>query len=49
MSDIYKSVIDTLKHDNSNDLAEVDIRVEVVSDEPPGSKSAVLTFEAEES
>jgi len=49
MSNIYKSIINTLNHTNSNDVAEIDIRVEVVSDEPAGSKSASLTFYAEES
>jgi len=48
MSDFYKSVIAILNHTDSNDLAEIDIRVEVASDEPPGSKSAILTFKAEE-
>ena len=49
MSDVYKSIIAILNHTDSNDLAEIDIRVEVASDEPPGPKSAVLTFYAEES
>ncbi|MBU3941595.1 MAG: hypothetical protein KKF74_01650, partial [Nanoarchaeota archaeon] len=49
MSNIYKSIIAMLNHTDSNDLAEIDIRVEVISDEPPGSKSAILTFKAEES
>jgi len=49
MSDIYKSIISILNYTDSNDLAEIDIRVEVASDEPPGSKSAILTFQAEES
>ncbi len=49
ISDFYKSVIGTLNHTDINDLVEIDIRVEVVSDEPPGSKSAILTFYAEES
>ena len=49
MSDFYKSTIAILNHTNSNDLAEIDIMVEVASDEPPGSKSASLTFYAEES
>jgi len=49
MSDISKSVIDTLNYSDSNDLAEIEIRVEVASDEPPGSKSANLIFYAEES
>jgi len=49
MSDFYKSIIDTLNHSDSNDLAEVEIRVEVASDEPPLPKSAILTFKAEES
>jgi len=49
MSNIYKSIIGTLNRTDSNDIAEVDIRVEVISDEPPGSKSATLIFEAEES
>jgi len=49
MSDFYKSIIGTLNHTDSKDLAEIDIRVEVASDEPPVAKSAVLTFQAEES
>jgi len=49
MSDISKSIINTLNHTDSNDLAEIDIRVEVASDEPPLSKSASLIFEAGES
>jgi len=49
MSNVYKSIINTLNHTNSNDIVEVDIRVEVVSDEPAGPKSASLTFYAEES
>jgi len=49
MSNTYKSIIDTLNHSDSNDLAEIEIRVEVIPDEPPGSKSATITFYAEES
>ena len=49
MSNIYKSLIDILNHTDSKDLAEIEIRVEVASDESPLPKSAVLTFEAEES
>ena len=49
MSDFYKSIIAILNHTDSKDLAEIEIKVEVASDEPPGSKSAILTFKAEES
>jgi len=49
MSDVYKSIINTLNPTNSNDLAEIEIKVDVASDEPPGLKSAILTFKAEES
>ncbi len=49
MSNTYKSVIDSLNYSDSNDLAEIEIRVEVAPDEPPGSKSATITFYAEES
>jgi len=47
MSDVEKSVIDTLNHSDSSDLAEIEIRVEVASDEPPGSKSTNLIFHIE--
>ncbi len=48
MSNIYKKIIDTLKRNDENDLARIDIRVEVPSDEPPTSKSANITFYGEE-
>jgi hypothetical protein len=48
MSDMYKGIIDTLKRDDSSDTAEIDIRVEVYSDEPPSSKTANITFYGEE-
>ncbi|MDD5086167.1 MAG: hypothetical protein PHV16_00255 [Candidatus Nanoarchaeia archaeon] len=48
MSDIFKKIIDTLKRNDENDLARIDIRVEVPSDEPPTSKIANITFYGEE-
>jgi len=49
MSDISQSIIDTLNHSDSSDSAEIEIRVEVASDEPPVKKSANLIFYIEES
>ena len=48
MSDVNKSVLVTLNHTDANDLAYVDIRIDVPLDEPGVAKTSNLIFFAED-
>ena len=48
MSSSEKLVIAYLNHTDSNDLAAIDLRVEVPGDEPPGNKQSTVYFYAGE-
>ncbi|OIO61364.1 hypothetical protein AUJ83_05070 [Candidatus Woesearchaeota archaeon CG1_02_33_12] len=43
MSDIYKEIIGKFNYSDSNDLAEIEIRVKVPLDEIPVQKSSIIT------
>ena len=49
MSDVYKEIIRTFNYSDSNDLAEIEIRVEVPPDEIPVAKSSTITVYGKES
>jgi len=49
MSDVYKKIIRTFNYSDSNDLAEIEIRVVVPSDETPVAKSSIITVYGTES